>query len=99
MANTIHLYREVSERLDFSFEVKRLDDGRYALTWSDMVVNDWTEIYPSLSIVVARLAVLIALGEEDWTSGFENDQDEFALSAEMFLSYEAALHDYSHENV
>lgn len=58
----------------------------FVLVWGDGVANAWDESYPSLSLVMARLAVLLRCGEEGWEAGFAHDPAEFIPLASSFLT-------------
>jgi sulfur relay (sulfurtransferase) complex TusBCD TusD component (DsrE family) len=63
-------------------------DAVYVLRWNDGVVNEWSESYPSLSVALARAAVLAACGEANWERGFANDPETFSKLANLFLKSE-----------
>ena len=64
----------------------------YRLQWTDYVVNEWNEFYATLSIALARVAVLSACVEEDLKNTdkvlFKFDSDTFATHAYNFISNE-----------
>jgi hypothetical protein len=69
--------------------------GEYTVTswsvwWSDGVANDWTEFYPTLSLALARTALLVHLSEHDFEQMFTSDADEFAGHATEFLKGESS---------
>jgi hypothetical protein len=64
-------------------------DAVFALTWTDYVVNEWTENYPTLSVALARAAALVSCGEAGWEKGFAHAPETFSANAEKFLSVEA----------
>jgi hypothetical protein len=59
----------------------------YKLTWTDYVVNEWTEYYPSLSLALARVSVLAECLEDDRV--FEKGHLDFTFDASRFLSKQA----------
>jgi hypothetical protein len=61
----------------------------YVLTWTDFVINDWTETYDNLSTALARMAVLARCAEHNWEIGFTNDTKQFMYTSETFLNGEA----------
>lgn len=65
----------------------------YRLQWTDYVVNEWNEFYATLSLALARVAVLSAcieedLRNEDSTLLFKNDSETFANHAYHFINNE-----------
>lgn len=65
----------------------------YRLQWTDYVVNEWNEFYATLSLALARVAVLSAcieedLKNEDSTLLFKNDSETFANHAYNFINNE-----------
>jgi hypothetical protein len=52
------------------------DDSGY-LWWTDFVANEWLEHYPTVSLAIARLALLQACGESAWEKGFKHTPTEF----------------------
>jgi hypothetical protein len=64
----------------------------YRLQWTDYVVNEWNEFYATLSLALARVAVLSACIEEDLkneeTLFFKSDSETFANHAYNFISNE-----------
>ena len=59
------------------------DDSGY-LWWTDFVANDWLEHYPTVSLAIARLALLQACGESAWEKGFTQTPTEFVQQYEKF---------------
>jgi hypothetical protein len=69
-----------------SAELSKLAEDRFQLRWTDGVINTWIEDYPTLSVALARLAVLVACGESGWEANFaETDREMFGVAAEIFL--------------
>lgn len=60
------------------------DDSGY-LWWTDFVANEWCEHYPTVSLAIARLALLQACGESAWEKGFAQTPTEFMNEYEKFL--------------
>lgn len=64
----------------------------YRLHWTDYVVNEWSEFYATLSLALARVAVLSACVEEDLKNdevlSFKNDSATFAIHAYDFINKE-----------
>jgi hypothetical protein len=62
----------------------------YRLQWNDYVVNEWNEYYATLSLALARVAVLSACIEEevknDTTIMFKSDSSTFADHAYQFIN-------------
>jgi len=50
---------------------------RFTLEWTDYVVNDWCEVFDTLSVALARLAVLAKCEEQNW--------DVFMMDAPQFV--------------
>ena len=59
------------------------DDSGY-LWWTDFVANEWLEHYPTVSLAIARLALLQACGESAWEKGFTHTPKEFVQQYEKF---------------
>lgn len=78
----------VALRIDFNNEVEMAiilrEDGKYDLTWTDYIINVWTETYDNLSTAMLRAATLTRCGEKDWES-FRQLSEEFAQVAEYFF--------------
>lgn len=60
-------------------------DAVFRLRWTDYVVNEWEEFFPTLSAALARSAALVACGESDWEKGFATSPEEFKVAADEFL--------------
>ena len=66
----------------------------YRLQWNDYLVNEWNEYYATLSLALARVAVLSACVEEDLKNdtslslSFKFDSSTFADHAYQFISNE-----------
>ena len=65
----------------------RTGEKSYKLTWTDYVVNEWTEYYPSVSLALARVSVLSECLEDDRV--FEKGHLDFTFDASRFLSKQA----------
>ena len=52
------------------------DDSGY-LWWTDFVANEWLEHYQTVSLAIARLALLQACGESVWDKVFRQTPTEF----------------------
>jgi len=59
--------------------------GIYVLHWTDLMVNEWTEFYPSLSQALMRFASLVECSASAWSKGFTFNADEFLPEAQRFL--------------
>lgn len=68
-------------------EVDNTGDG-FSVTCGDYVANEWVEVYPSLSLALLRVAVLVKCGEHDFEKLFAKDPDTFARSGVLFLNGE-----------
>lgn len=68
-------------------EVDNTGDG-FSVTCGDYVANEWVEVYPSLSLALLRVAVLVKCGEHDFEKLFAKDADTFARSGVLFLNGE-----------
>lgn len=62
-------------------------NATYLLTVGDYVANIWTEVFPTLSTTLARVANLQRCIESE-QSGFVNDQAGFLVNAINFLESE-----------
>jgi len=59
----------------------------FIVSCGDYVANEWSEDYPTLSLALARVAVLVKCGEVGFNdSGFNNKRDEFVNVAGEFLN-------------
>jgi hypothetical protein len=56
----------------------------YAVYWNDYMVNEWTEYFPTLSIALARVAVLAEAVEGGET--YANNALEFTFDASKFIA-------------
>ena len=63
---------------------------QFKISWTDYTANDWEETYPSLSLALARLAVLAECGDSDFEKLFANASDRFEVNARHFLEGEVA---------
>jgi hypothetical protein len=61
-------------------------DAVFRLRWTDYVVNEWEELFPTLSAALARVSALVACGESDWEKGFATSPEEFTTAADQFLA-------------
>jgi hypothetical protein len=59
------------------------DDSGY-LWWTDFVANEWLEHYPTVSLAIARLALLQECGESAWEKGFTHTPREFVNEYSKF---------------
>lgn len=60
------------------------DDSGY-LWWTDFVANEWCEHYPTVSLAIARLALLQACGESAWEKGFTHTPKGFVVAFNKFM--------------
>lgn len=74
-------YKGVSE-----IAILKREDGKFDLTWTDYIINVWTETFDDLSTAMLRAAALIKCGETDWDEGFKQSHEEFATVAEHFFN-------------
>lgn len=56
----------------------------YAVYWNDYVVNEWTEYFPTLSVALARVAVLAECVEHGKT--YASNALEFTFDASRFVA-------------
>lgn len=68
-------------------EVNNTGDG-FSVTCGDYVANEWVEVYPSLSLALLRVAVLVKCGEHNFEKMFANDPEVFAPRGDLFLNSE-----------
>lgn len=61
-----------------------VDDSGF-IRWTDNVVNEWIEHYESVSMALARLAVLQECAQGDWLQGFHQNPAEFTQVARKFF--------------
>lgn len=87
----LDMYDEGVERLLYYCDdaiavgIIRVDQG-FELHCFDHVVNYWRERYPTLSAALARMALLIHLGEGQWRQGFKDEPAAFSVVVAMFHS-------------
>jgi hypothetical protein len=62
------------------------DDDTYRLYWHDGVAGEWEETYPTLSVALARAAVLAKCNETQWNEGFNELPEAFAVSGAAFVA-------------
>lgn len=82
--------KNVVFRIDYKDEVEfailKREDGKFDLTWTDYIINVWTETYEDLSTAMLRAAALVKCGETEWAEGFRQSPEEFATVAEYFFN-------------
>lgn len=75
-------------RFDYLFsagvEVFEVAEG-WRVTCSDYVANEWSEVYPSLSLALLRVANLVACIDADSNGLFASDSAEFVSVGAEFL--------------
>lgn len=86
MASTDSWVIDQLEIAGASWAAVTASDEGFTLSWHDGVCNAWTFEDPLLSVVLMRLATLVACGEVDFTAFFTTDEDEFAAAARRFLA-------------
>ena len=59
------------------------DNSGY-LWWTDFVANEWLEHYPTVSLAIARLALLQACGESEWDKAFKQTPKEFVQQYDKY---------------
>lgn len=59
------------------------DNSGY-LWWTDFVANEWLEHYPTVSLAIARLALLQACGESAWDKAFKQTPKEFVQQYDKY---------------
>ena len=67
----------------FSAKIEKVD-AVYKLSWTDNVVNEWEEFYPTITLANARLELLLKSVEND--SLFSTTPEEFAKEFQTLLS-------------
>lgn len=67
------------------FAILKREDGKFDLTWTDFIINVWTETFDNLSAAMLRAATLVKCGETEWQEGYRQDPEEFAKVAEYFF--------------
>lgn len=82
--------KHVVFRIDFKGEVEfailKREDGKFDLTWTDYVINVWTETFEDLSTAMLRAAALVKCGETNWDEGFKQSPEEFTNHANDFFN-------------
>jgi hypothetical protein len=82
--------KHVVFRIDFKEEVEfailKREDGKFDLTWTDYIINVWTETFDDLSTAMLRAAALVKCGETDWNEGFIQSPEEFTKVANDFFN-------------
>lgn len=64
---------------------------RFTLEWTDYVANDWCEVFDTLSVALARLAVLTKCEEHNWDVFMAHDPAPFAERWKTFVEKEVTL--------
>ena len=62
------------------------DVKQTAWLWWTEGINEWCEQFPSVSVALGRLAVLIGFGENGWVDGFSLNESQFAEFWEKSVS-------------
>jgi hypothetical protein len=82
--------KHVVLRMDLNGEVEfailKREDGKFDLTWTDYVINVWTETYENLSTAMLRASALVKCGETGWDNFFGASPEGFAIDANDFLN-------------
>ena len=63
---------------------KASDDSAY-IRWTDYVANEWCEHYTTVAYAFARLAILQACADSNWTKGFTSQPKDFANNLDIFI--------------
>ena len=74
-------YEGVSE-----IAILKREDGKFDLTWTDYIINVWTETFDDLSTAMLRAATLVKCGETNWDEGFKQSPEEFTNHANDFFN-------------
>ena len=61
-------------------------DSVFRLAWTDYVINEWAEFYPTLATALARVALLAQCLDESEAELFAEDSTSFTYTAKKFLS-------------
>jgi hypothetical protein len=70
--------------------ITRRSDGAYMLRCTDYLTSEWAEAFDSLSLALARLALLVACEESGWELAFRFDAQPFQVAAQNFLSRQSS---------
>lgn len=70
---------------EVEFAILKREDGKFELTWTDYIINVWTETFEDLSTAMLRAATLVKCGETKWESGFRQTPEEFSKVTEYFF--------------
>ena len=62
--------------------------GVFAVLCGDYVANVWREEFPTLSLALLRVAVLVKCGEHEFEQMFAKDPETFARRGDLFLNGE-----------
>jgi hypothetical protein len=79
-----HVVFRTSYNDEVEFAILKREDGKFDFTWTDYIINVWTETYDDLSTAMLRAATLVKCGETDWES-FRQSPEEFAKVAEYLF--------------
>lgn len=71
---------------DVAVRILPVGVAHYVVEWDDGVANMWQESYTTRSAAFARLAVLVACGEELWLPTFADDADTFGARWTTFAN-------------
>ena len=78
----VALHIDVDDEVELAVVLR--EDGKYDLTWTDYVINVWTETYENLSEAMLRAAALVKCKERGWEA-FVQAPEEFTKVAESFF--------------
>lgn len=80
----MNIIEETANKLGVYIELDSVDN-KFVMTWGDFVVNEWSEKFDNLSMLLLRLATLMKCGEENWDACFAIDLDDFIEVGHTFF--------------
>lgn len=83
----ITLAQLLADEYEVGISIHKTDQNSYELRHTDFVANEWVEEYDELSVLLARLAVLVHCAETGWDAGYADaEAEEFSRRAIGFLA-------------
>jgi len=80
-----HVVLRIDFKQEVEFAILKREDGKFDLTWTDYIINVWTETYENLSTAMLRAAALVKCGETNWEGFFQASPEEFTKVANTFF--------------
>lgn len=67
-------------------------NDRYRLQCDDLVANNWVEYFPTLSLALVRMALVVRCAEANWNLNlyYNADGDHYIDAVEQFITEQTA---------